>query len=381
MTNSDTAQFVLQALNAIKKSCEDVLEKNPDIIKSGIIDNLSGTIFLVQKIRKSKESKTIGFFGAQKRGKSSLINQLIGCDLMPISPIPMSSVAIEIEQATIPDGQFKIDIFQASGKKEMSQNVDLERAKMILREYGSHKGILSSEVDTIKVSSSFPDSVIMRNHGVLVDTPGAEIAFDRGETTDITNNEDAKRAISILQKTHIVVFVERADQMESNNSKQFFEMHLRPMRPLGVLNWKDEFGKNDPKYEKIALPLREQTKIRDMQTIMLKTYGFNLDRLLCVSCKDAANAKRNNNNDLLQESNLPLLEKKILEELQNLDPDRGLVTCFEELESTLQQIKDIDLARSVFKKAQRPFYVFLRKETNETIKRIANEILNRYCSN
>jgi len=377
MDNNDTTQFVLQALNAIKKSCEDELDKTPGIIKPGIVDNISGIIFLVQKIRKYNEPKTIGFFGAQKRGKSSLINQLIGCDLMPTSPIPMSSVAIEIEQDTIPEGMYRIDILQANGMKD-SQQVSLEQAKMILREYGSHKGILSSEVDTIKVRSAFPDSVILRNQGVLVDTPGAEVAFDQGDQSDADNNEDAKRAISILRKTHIVVFVERADQMESNNSKQFFERHLRPMRPLGVLNWKDEFGNGDSKYEKINSQMREQAKIRDMQTIMLKTYGFNLDRLLCVSCKDAAVAKRDNNPELLQNSNLPFLEKRILEELQNLNPSKGLVTCFGELESTLRQIEDFDLARNVFRNAQRPFFIFINNETNPALKDRARKIYESF---
>lgn len=413
MANPDTTQFILQALNAIKKSCEERTD-----IKPGIIENISGIIFLLQKIRKYYEPKTIGFFGAQKRGKSSLINELLGCDLMPTSPIPMSSAAIEIKQdSSISDGKYKIDIFHSSGVKDMSQTVDYERARMMLREYGSHKGVLSDSVDTIRVCSSFPNSKILENGGVLVDTPGAEIAFEQGEKADVVNNADAARAITILSRTHIVVFVERADAMESKNSQQFFDAHLRSMRPLGVLNWKDVFGNGDAKYEKISSPdLREQAKMCDMQRIMLKTYGFNMERLLCVSSKEASDARKDNNPDLMKRSGIPFLEKRILSELEKLNPRIGLVTCFEELATVLRLIEDNvnesisgdsnislplhdrddrndrdedenrynrykDKAREVFQNAQRPFYVFINNETDETLKDLANTIFMRYRSN
>ena len=158
----DTTQFLLQALNEIKKSCDGRQD-----IKPGIMENFSGIFFLLQKIRKYNEPKTIGFFGAQKRGKSSLINELLGCDLMPTSPIPMSSVAIEIKQdSSVADGVYKIDIFHSNGAKDISQNVDYESARIMLREYGSHKGFLSDSVDTIKISSSFPNSKILENAGL-----------------------------------------------------------------------------------------------------------------------------------------------------------------------------------------------------------------------
>lgn len=377
MTNNDKIQFVLQALNEIRESCKD----QPGI-KHGIIDNISTLIVQVQKSRRFYEHKTIGFFGAQKRGKSSLINQLLGCDLMPTGPIPMSSVAIEIKQdSSIAEGMYEINVIHANGIKDLSQTVDFELAKILLREYGSHKGTLFGMVDTIRVSAAFPDSVVLKNGGILVDTPGAEVAFEQDGKADAANIDDVTRAINILGKTHIVVFVERADQLESKNSQQFYDAHLRPLHPLGVLNWKDEFGKEDPKYEKVDSPMRDQAKIRDMQASMLRTYGFNLDRLICVSCKEASEAKKNNNPDILKSSNLPLLETRILEEIQKLNPEMELEVCFRELKDILQLIDDKDIARTIFRNAQRPFYVFIRNETNESLKRMAKEIYEQFQSN
>ena len=368
---TDITQYVLQALGKIKESCVR------NHVKSGIIDNISGTIFLVQKIRKHGEPKTIGFFGAQKRGKSSLINQLLRCDLMPVSPIPMSSVVIKVKNNQSDEqGRFTIDVFDSNGSMDSTPDVDLNSAQLLLREYGSHRGSMSNEVDTIIVTSNFADSKILENEGVLVDTPGAEVAFDGGEATE-SNEDDAQRAINILSSTHIVIFVERADLMQSVNSKSFFTDHLKPMRPLSVINWKDAYNL-DAKY-KISDPLVAEAKKQScMREIMLKTYGVNLDRVLCVSSKEAADARANGNDDLLTKSNVPELESRILAELRNLNPERGLITCLRELKKNLSQLDD-KTARDVFMQARRPFFVMLKTSDLESkIAEIAGGIYERY---
>lgn len=368
---ADIAPLVLQALVKIKDGC---VRKH---VKSGIIDNISGTMFLVQKIRKHGEPKTIGFFGAQKRGKSSLINQLLRCDLMPVSPIPMSSVVIKVKHdRSHEQGKFSIDVIDSNGSIDFTSSVDLNAAQDILKQYGTHKG-RSSEVDTIIVTSNFADSEILENEGVLVDTPGAEIAFNEEETTE-SNEDDAKRAINILSSTHIVIFVERADLMESQNSKIFFTEHLKPLRPLSVINWKDAYNL-DAKF-KISDPLVAEAKKQScMREIMLKTYGVNLDRVLCVSSKEAGEARVNGDDDLLTKSNVPELEKRILTELHNLNPEKGLITCLLELKKNLSQLDD-ETAKEIFMQAQRPFYVMLHTPGIENkIAKIAGGIYEQYC--
>lgn len=212
--SDDKTQFVLQALVKIKEACEDKK------VKSGIIDNLSGVIFLAQKIRKYQDPKTIGFFGAQKRGKSSLINQLLRCDLLPTSPIPMSSVVIKVKHdSQHKPGKYTVMVINANGAID-TNIVPLESAQTLLKEFGSHKGV-SDEVDTIEVTSNFTASKILEKGGVLVDTPGAEVAFSSNDAQG-KNNDDTARALNILQSTHIVIFVERADVMENFNSKYFW---------------------------------------------------------------------------------------------------------------------------------------------------------------
>ena len=166
--------------------------------------------------------------------------------------------------------------------------------------------------------------------------------------------------------------------MESVNSRTFFMEHLKPMRPLSVINWKDAYTL-DSKF-KIPDPLvAEMKKQSCMREIMLKTYGVNLDRVLCVSSKEAAEARRNEDHDLLLQSNLPELENRILTELHNLNPEKGLITCLHELKKNLSQL-DVETAKEIFVQAQRPFFVMLQTATSEKSKiaEIAKEIYEYY---
>lgn len=367
------ARQLLQALVNIKNVCN---EKN---IKPGIIDNISETIFLVQKVLKNNIPKTIGFLGAQKRGKSSLINQLIGCNLMPVSPIPMSSVVIEIHRDNdLSQNDFAVDIIGADGFRN-SSTVNFEQAKFLLQEYGSHKGNMGDMVDTIRVTSKFPDSKILEHGGILVDTPGAEIAFSQ---SCASNADDARRAIKILASTHIVIFVERADLMQSENSRKFFTENIKPMRPLCVINWKDAFDL-DITNKITDIAIREECKQSKMREIMLKTYGVNLNRILCVSSKEARIAKTDKNNidqAMLENSNLPILEKRILEELRNLYPEVGLIACLQEVQKIFSYF-DKQMATEIFTVAKRNFYVIRESASpyHSKLAQIAKDIYEQYC--
>lgn len=369
---SDTTQFLLQALKTIEDGCR------ANGVKPGIIENISGTIFLIQKIRKYNEPKTIGFFGAQKRGKSSLINQLLGCDLMPVGPYPLSSVVIKVKhESNHAEGAFTIDIIDMDGHLDTNGNVDLASAQMLLMQYGSHRGGLSSGIDSITVTSNFNSSRILRDGGVLVDTPGAEDAFDPDKSS-ADNTHDTNRAISILSSMHVVIFVERADLMQSYNSQQFFSANLKSMRPLNVVNFKDNYYLDDKTSRSLPPELLEKTRQSRMTEVMLKTFGMNLDRILCVSSKEAATARKNKDKQLLMQSNVPALEERIVGELRNLDPKIGQRTCLVELEKNLAQIER-ETVRRIFRQAQRPFYVILNSEnTPNNITELARRIYERY---
>lgn len=378
-----------QLLNAFVKIEEQL--KNRSEVKQGVRDNISGIVYLAKKVVKRDTPKTIGIFGAQKRGKSSLINRLLGCDIMPVHTIPMSSVAIEIKHdGNMQDGKFDVVIENFVGKIENNKNVDLNDAKTLLEQYGSHKNeSLSSDVETIKVKANFSDSKILKNGGILIDTPGAEKAFGRGAGEELSpedeptaNDKDYKRAEKILQSAHFVVFVERADYAQSINSKEFFTKHIKPLRPLTVVNFKDTYELDSDKVKSKDPNFIERQKQNVLSKKMLENFGVNLGSVLCISCKEAAEAKEEDNEKKLELSNLPKLERRILAELDNLKPEVGLLTCLKELQQTLSLLEK-ELVQEVITKSRAKvnFHVILsiseNKEDDEIRKKV-QEIYDEY---
>ena len=107
----DTKDLIKQALCCIIEAAES----NADIKnKQGIIESLKNIRFLANKIRTNALQLTkVGVFGGQKRGKSTLINQLLGCDLMPVAVPPMSSVIIEVEhKKNQASNKYKLSLFR-----------------------------------------------------------------------------------------------------------------------------------------------------------------------------------------------------------------------------------------------------------------------------
>ena len=220
-------------------------------------------------------------------------------------------------------------------------------ASFLLKTYGSRLGGFSDQVAEITVTSKFPDSEILKNGGILVDTPGAEIAFGEEDPENVTgkefqpesvekNEKDTQRALDILNATQIIIFCERADYLEGRNSKLFYNMEMKKRHPLNVLNFKDTF-EIDQTADASAEILE---KIRQNQMIhrMVSAFGANIDRVICVSSREASQGKKNNDDTLLAQSNILVLEELIIGELRSLQPQFGLTTCLKELHGILQQI-------------------------------------------
>lgn len=372
---------MLSAMVAIRRCAESaVKDKMP-----GVVDNIDGTIILLKRILKSDEPKTIGFFGAQKRGKSSIINYLLGAELMPTSPIPMSSVIVRVRHdSALEKGVYNIDITNQNGQMNTNQNLSEDSAREVIELYGSHRGDgVFEDVDTIEVASNFSGIEILESGGVLVDTPGAEMAFVDGSAED-PNVADSRRAIEELQRTHLVVFVERADYLQGESGHQFFTMQIKQLRPLSVVSFKDMYEVSGPG----TVAVNESLKRQKLGSLMMRVYGINLERFSCVSCKEAESNK--------ELSGMRVLKDRILTELRNLEFENGLPTCLSELEKNLKLVANDpdlgkDVARRIFAPATLPFTV-MRKvlsdggnsdSQSETSSRLAerlDRILNNYHS-
>ena len=352
----ESAKYLLSALSKIKKYCED---NRSERIK-GFISNIDALYERLQKICDSDRPKTIGFFGGQKRGKSTLINCLIGVDLLPTSPIPATSVIVEIKNNTdLGPNEYNVRMDTGDGAVIIRESkMPLGTLKQLLENFGTRSGDCKLNIERIVIEGLFSESDILKNGGILLDTPGCEMAF---EDVSQQNSKDSILAMNALKGSQVVLFVERIDYCESKSSQTLFEEEVKKMSPIFVASFKDKDDSSDE--------LVTKSKI-------IKLFGqTNPDKIVCVSGKYAKQKDR------YIESGLELLKKCIIKELDMLKPEYGLYNFLQEFNSVLDILNNksgIDTVRQTFQYAILSFSQFEEACVNSKLKELSKSILNKY---
>jgi len=293
-----------------EKSIPEAIEKN--------LESCSRYLKTMVSLKDQGAARKIGVFGPRKRGKSKLLNALLGVDILPVDVTPMTRTVVEIKQ----DGNvenWEVIISNRDGTILYPDKLTSpEQVCKKIKQVGTRQAT-SELAEIIEVKSAFPDCKILEKGGILVDTPGAEASFgevenEKGEISkksksDEALKEDTERALDILNNVHVVIFCARANCIGSDSEATFFKECLAHLRPLNVVtfldNWEDE---DDPLEHAV------------------EKYGFPFDRTLCVSAKWAEEAKKEKDDNKLKKSNIKELESRIIKEIEEFEPERGIIT-------------------------------------------------------
>jgi GTP-binding protein EngB required for normal cell division len=156
--------------------------------------------------RRLREGRfTLVVLGQFKRGKSSLINALLGVDLMPVGVIPLTTVAVTLEHAERESGEVEF----AGGER---RPIDLGE----LAEYATERGNPKNHKGVRAIHLRHPAELLA--HGVvLVDTPGV------GST--LQHNTEA--TYGFLPEVDVAVLVLSVDPPASESEIAF----LRDLQP------------------------------------------------------------------------------------------------------------------------------------------------------
>ena len=295
----------------VRRSCEQAERAN---LPQGMQEQLAILSHRIGRIRTFKgaaASKRIGVFGAPNRGKSTLLNTLLGQELLPTSPVPLSTTTIEIERESTLEN-WELVVNHASGRIEQRDASSAEEVAKLLEAFGSRRG--ASPAVRLRLKGAFPDCRILDRGGVLLDTPGAELAFEVGP--DLA--QESKRALEALADTHVVLFCMRADQLGSRSDSEFYEQHIRSLAPVHVVTMRD-------KWQDDAGLLVDE---------VLAKYGLAQSEPVLVSAKQAQDAC--GDTVRLTESGIPALEDRILAELDRLSPEHGLLPCLKAFQLTTE---------------------------------------------
>src|SRR5690625_669325 len=123
--------------------------------------NAEKIIDLYEKMKKNEFS--ISFAGHFSAGKSSMINYLLGKDVLPKSPIPTSANIVKI---TSGEGVARV-YFAHESPVEYSEPYDID----IIKDFCMDKDSIKS----LEISTSEP---ILPKNSTIIDTPGIDAADD-----------------------------------------------------------------------------------------------------------------------------------------------------------------------------------------------------------
>ena len=203
----------------------------------------------LEQIRRSRAvtrgNHRVGVFGASKRGKSTLLNALLGCPLLPARAVPMTATEIELrhDETSVNDRYHLID-----DRGELPSVATLASATSFLERVACRSGGDEQELGRVVVRGKFSGSRLLsgRLAGALVDTPGADGVLG---TADKELASEGQRAIKAMQGLDCVLFCVRLDLLRNEDDGRLFASQCATLRPIVVATYLDQWDdeKQEPK--------------------------------------------------------------------------------------------------------------------------------------
>jgi len=208
MSKSDSVKSDLEVL---KQIAGKINEKNVISSLDEIAEKLSSKLFYLV---------IVGLF---KRGKSSVINALIGQELAPVAVTPVTSVITFFQYAP----ETGAEVYYTSGKK---YTIDPAEVSYYISEENNPKN--KKGVECVRI---FAKSPLLENL-ILVDTPGLGSLFSHNTAT----------TIEFLPRIDAALFVMSADVPISKADEEFLKQ-IRESIPnvLFILNKSDLLSRED----------------------------------------------------------------------------------------------------------------------------------------
>jgi GTP-binding protein EngB required for normal cell division len=222
---------------------------------------------------------TLAVVGEFKRGKSTLINALIGADLFPVGALPLTTVGTRAEFGE----SVSVVVEFVDGRREAIPPA-------AIADYATERGNPGNQQRVSSVTVTTP-SPLLRAPLCLIDTPGIGSAF-----ADVSGT-----ARALLGQADAALVVLSAEQPASRRELEF----VRDVIASGASTFVVE--------NKIDLvPPSEQAAVLEFVREQLRHVGGEGAPLFAVSSADARHAQRRGDRGALGASGLPALEQALV---------------------------------------------------------------------
>ncbi|WP_018922293.1 dynamin family protein [Salsuginibacillus kocurii] len=202
---------------------------------------------------KSNNQFTLAFCGHFSAGKSTLINELVGANILPASPIPTSANII-----TIKNGELMLNVQKSNGEHEQFvEDLPWDEVRKL--------GMDGEAIEHITIQAPLP---FLGEHGAFVDTPGV----------DSTDPSHQQLTMSQLFKTDAIIYVTDYNHVRSETNLQFLKQLALERKPLFLVV--NQIDKHDE--EELSMQLFENG-LKDMlfrwEIKPVKTYFTSMHEL------------------------------------------------------------------------------------------------------
>ena len=256
----------------------------------------------------------VAIVGEFKRGKSTLINALLGQEVLPADVLPATATLNRVTYSTDP-------YVVVEYKDGTNERVDINRLADYVTKLSSES---ERKAETVKEATVYYDTDFCKNHVDIIDTPGLN---DDEQMTNVT--------MSILPEIDAAVFVISANSPFSQFEKEFLENKMLTSdlgRIIFAVNCFGTFSKEDEDRIVETVEKRIGSYVMDKAKKVMgensKEFGvykrkIGKPKVIGVYAKKALIAKESQDMQMLEESNFPKFES-VLESM--LTKERGSIT-------------------------------------------------------
>lgn len=298
-----------ETVESLAKRLHELLEFSYDLALTNTAVSIRDTI---EKV--ANEHFEVAIVGEFKRGKSTLINALLGQEILPADVLPATATLNRVTYNETP----YVSVEYKDGSTERVPISDLEDYVTKLTFESEQKA------ETVKEATVYYATEFCKNNVDIIDTPGLN---DDEQMTNVT--------LSILPEIDAAVFVISANSPFSQFEKDFLERKMLTSdvgRIIFIVNCFGTFGKEDEnrivetvrsRIGRYVIEKAKKVMGEDSKEFAVYKRKIGVPKVIGVYAKKALTAKIEGNQQMLDESNFLEFES-VLENM--LTKERGTIT-------------------------------------------------------
>lgn len=312
----ETQAYEFGSYASFRETVNDLTESLGQLKEYAESLNLNNTAKSVEDVieKISNEHFEVAIVGEFKRGKSTLINALLGQEVLPADVLPATATLNRVTYSKDP-------YVVVEYKDGASERVDIDH----LADYVTKLSYESEKkAETVKEATVYYDTDFCKNHVDIIDTPGLN---DDEQMTNVT--------MSILPEIDAAVFVISANSPFSQFEKEFLENKMLTsdlgriifaVNCFGTFSKEDEDRIVDTVEKRICSYVMDKAKKvmgENSKEFAVYKRKIGKPKVIGVYAKKALMAKESGDSEMLAESNFPKFES-VLETM--LTKERGSIT-------------------------------------------------------